>query len=83
MFHYAYEDFSSGFRSFLSYVHPDDVNKVKQSIDKFKTLQNLNEQHDDEFRLRNSDGEYQWVHSIGKNNLAGKWKNQECLWNFY
>lgn len=66
MFHYAYEDFSSGFRSFLSYVHPDDVNKVKQSIDKFKTLQNLNEQHDDEFRLRNSDGEYQWVHSIGK-----------------
>lgn len=59
MFHYAYEDFSSGFRSFLSYVHPDDVNKVKQSIDKFKTLQNLNEQHDDEFRLRNSDGEYQ------------------------
>lgn len=66
MFHYAYEDFSSGFRSFLSYVHPDDVNKVKQSIDRFKALRNLNEQHDDEFRLRNSDGEYQWVHSIGK-----------------
>ena len=50
----------------MSYVHPDDVNKVKQSIDKFKTLRNLNEQHDDEFRLRNSDGDYQWVHSIGK-----------------
>ena len=66
MFHYAYEDFSSGFRSFLSYVHPDDINKVKQSIDKFKALHNLNEQHDDEFRLRNAEGEYQWVHSIGK-----------------
>ena len=77
MFQYAYEDFSSGFRSFLSYVHPEDVDKVKQSIDQFKALRNLNEQHDDEFRLRNSNGEYQWVHSIGKTvwNKNGKIKS--------
>ena len=77
MFQYAYEDFLSGFRSFLSYVHPDDVDKVKQSIDQFKALRNLNEQHDDEFRLRNSNGEYQWVHSIGKTvwNKNGKIKS--------
>lgn len=55
------EIYTEGYKSWLSRIHHEDLQKVKKS---YKTLFSKGEKFDIEYRIKRKDGEWIWLHDL-------------------
>ncbi|GFO61290.1 hypothetical protein GMST_36150 [Geomonas silvestris] len=60
------EDFDGGFDSFAKLVHPEDLPRVMEQVD--RALREKNE-YTDEFRITRPDGQERWLCNVGRPTL--------------
>lgn len=63
MLGYTVDEFSHTFESWVQRIHPEDQTQVLTQLQKY--LAKEDEQYSVEFRMKNKDGAWRWIHSTG------------------
>ncbi len=66
---YDDHELASSLSSFMERVHPDDLDDIRQEIDRY--LSGASAVYDTKCRLRHRDGSYRWIHTRGTKRMDG------------
>ncbi|MBN2734455.1 MAG: PAS domain S-box protein [Methanomicrobiaceae archaeon] len=64
MLGYEPDEFPANYESWLSLIHPEDMNKAIKTAEKY--LETRPDNYENEFRLKTKDGGYKWIHASAR-----------------